>query len=231
VCYLRALLPNQCSLHGTNVQGDGTCKHCKIHTEDSSFTLSTITAKTLNGLIEQVKSVPIFANDGKTKLYLRKPAARASYYVGAMARSEAEAYVKKSGIGDYLIRQNAKGDKYVLVVNGGNQEVKSFIISAEANGRFSFGGLPHESLEMVIRFLRKTPLMGANNKPMYINKAALTTDAEDMIADAEFSFGDADEAGFGESRVLCWFGFFLFDVGGRVPGMTSIISPIPCVCL
>jgi hypothetical protein len=218
-------------LHGTNVQGDGTCKHCKIHTEDSSFTLSTITAKTLNGLIEQVKSVPIFANDGKTKLYLRKPAARASYYVGAMARSEAEAYVKKSGIGDYLIRQNAKGDKYVLVVNGGNQEVKSFIISAEANGRFSFGGLPHESLEMVIRFLRKTPLMGANNKPMYINKAALTTDAEDMIADAEFSFGDADEAGFGESRVLCWFGFFLFDVGGRVPGMTSIISPIPCVCL
>eukprot|EP00036_Acanthoecidae_sp_10tr_P004174 CAMPEP_0182942148 /NCGR_PEP_ID=MMETSP0105_2-20130417/50140_1 /TAXON_ID=81532 ORGANISM="Acanthoeca-like sp., Strain 10tr" /NCGR_SAMPLE_ID=MMETSP0105_2 /ASSEMBLY_ACC=CAM_ASM_000205 /LENGTH=667 /DNA_ID=CAMNT_0025081847 /DNA_START=64 /DNA_END=2067 /DNA_ORIENTATION=+ len=175
-------------------QGDGSCKHCKIFADINSFTLSSKTAKTMTDLLEQIKSVPIYGNDGKSMLYLRKPAARAAYYVGNMPRSEAEAYVMKSADGDYLIRQNTKGDKYVLVVNGGAGNVKNFIISAQADGKFSFGGLPHESLEMVIRFLRKTPLMGHNNKPMYINKPALLTDAEDMIADASFSFGEAFES-------------------------------------
>jgi len=61
--------------------------------------------------------------------------------------------------------------------------------------------LPHESLEMVIRFLRKTPLMGAGNKPVYINNPAHLRDAEDMIADAEFSFNNEfQDAGKGISR-------------------------------
>lgn len=175
------------------MQGDGSCKHCKIFADVNSFTLATKTAKSMSELLEEIKSVPIYGNDGKSILYLRKAAARADYYVGNMPRAEAEGYVKKSGTGDYLIRQNSKGDKYVLVVNGGGGEVKNFIIAAQPDGKFSFGGLPHESLEMVIRFLRKTPLMGAGNKPMYINKPALTTDAEDMIADAEFSFGGKEQ--------------------------------------
>jgi len=177
-------------------QGDGTCKHCKIHVDKNSFTLGPKTEKTMQELLDALNGVPISTNDGKGKLFLRKPAGKADYYVGNMPRAEAEEYVKKSGEGAYLIRQNTKGDKYVLVVNS-SQKVMNFIITVNSDGKFLFGGLPHDSLEMVIRHLRRTPLMGGAGKPMYVSQPAHTTDAEDMIADASFGFGNFDASGGG----------------------------------
>lgn len=69
--------------------------------------------------------------------------------------------MKKSQEGNYLIRQNSKGDKYVLVVNAGQQLVMNFIINYDNDTKkFVFGGQPHDSLELILRYLRKTPLQG-----------------------------------------------------------------------
>lgn len=176
-------------------QGNGKAKNCKIFTGGvaNSFTLGQTTEKTLEDLIETLKDVPIPTNDNSGNLYLRKPAAKADYYAGQMPRAEAEGYVKKGATGDYLIRQNTKGDKYVLVVND-NKAILNFIISQTAEGKFEFGGLPHDSLEMVIRYLKKAPLASKSGGQVFINRPARMTNADDMIADVQFGgFGDEEE--------------------------------------
>lgn len=68
-------------------QGDGSCKHCKIIHDVNTFTLAKKVARTMEELIEELRNVAIASNDGKSKLYLRKPAAKADYYAGQMART------------------------------------------------------------------------------------------------------------------------------------------------
>jgi len=174
-------------------QGNGKAKNCKVFHLGSTFTLGKTTEKTMEELLDTLQSVPIPTNEGGSNLYLRKPAAKAEYYAGQMPRAECEAYVKRAGNGDFLIRQNTRGDKYVLVVND-SKSILNFIISQTPDGKFDFGGLPHDSLEMVIRYLKKAPLGSKSGGQLFVARAARMTDADDMIADVEFGFGgDSDD--------------------------------------
>lgn len=173
-------------------QGNGKAKNCKIFHVGGAFTLGKTTEKTMEELLDTLQSVPIPTNSGDSNLYLRKPAAKADYYAGQMPRAECEGYVKKAGNGDFLIRQNSRGDKYVLVVND-SKNILNFIISQTPDGKFEFGGLPHDSLEMVIRYLKKAPLASKSGGQLFINRPARMTNAEDMIADVAFGFDGADE--------------------------------------
>eukprot|EP00040_Diaphanoeca_grandis_P037519 m.244649 g.244649 ORF g.244649 m.244649 type:complete len:626 (-) comp33833_c3_seq1:424-2301(-) len=172
-------------------QGNGKCKNCKVFTEGGVFTLGPTSEKSMEELLDTLQSVPIPTNDGKSNLYLRKPAAKADYYAGQMLRAECEEYVKKAANGDFLIRQNTRGDKYVLVVND-SKHILNFIISQTPDGKFEFGGLPHDSLEMVIRYLKKAPLASKTGGQLFISRPARMTNADDMIADVEFGFADDD---------------------------------------
>ena len=83
--------------------------------------------------------------------------------------------------------------RYVLVVND-NKSILNFIISQTTEGKFEIGGLPHDSLEMVIRYLKKAPLASKTGGQVFINRPARMTNADDMIADVQFGgFGEEEE--------------------------------------
>ena len=102
-------------------------------------------------VLDDLKEQPIMSSNG-TRLYLRKVASKADYYVDKMPRAECENFVKKSRTGDYLIRQNTAGTQYVLVVND-NKAVLNFIIKKTPQGKFEMAGMPHDSLEMLLRYV------------------------------------------------------------------------------
>ena len=175
-------------------EGNGKIKNCPIKIGEGGdlgkFILRDKKYTSVEDVLDDLKQVPIPASDG-TNLYLRKIATSAKYYAAQMPRAECETFVKKSRHGDYLIRQNSAGTQYVLVVND-NGGVLNFIVKILPNGKFEMAGLPHDSLEMLLRHLKRQPLASKNGGDIYLANPARMTSAEDIMADIEFGLDDSD---------------------------------------
>jgi len=116
----------------------------------------------LSDLIDYYMETPLQGNTGK--IFLKKPACSAPWYVGEMGRAATEKAVLKAKAGDYLLRLGSKANSYVLCVND-HGAAKNFQISRDPMLKsFSFGGKTFTNMEMVARSLKATPLTGRSGE-------------------------------------------------------------------
>ena len=202
-------------------EGNGKIKNCPIRIgeggDTGKFILRDKKYTSVEDVLDDLKETPIPSSDGKTNLYLRKVATSAKYYAGQMTRAECEKFVKKSRHGDFLIRQNSAGTQYVLVVND-NGGVLNFIIKILPSGKFEMAGLPHDSLEMLLRHLKRQPLASKNGGDIFLAQPARMISAEDIMADVEFGLDDSD-SDYGEEDGGGGGGGGSSMMGGGMPDM------------
>lgn len=171
-------------------------------------------------LVESLRDEsPIFGESGR-KLFLRKSAAAADWYVGPMSRFATENAVLLGEKGDFLLRQSSDGLQYVLCVNAG-ETVKNYKIARVPKG-FVFVKKLYKNMESIVRALKKEPMAGPDGKALPLGKAApKPSDEEQTVgeenefqaklekekaenaakaaAEAASSNGDDDASGFGDA--------------------------------
>lgn len=171
-------------------------------------------------LVESLRDEsPIFGESGR-KLFLRKSAAAADWYVGPMSRFATENAVLLGEKGDFLLRQSSDGLQYVLCVNAG-ETVKNYKIARVPKG-FVFVKKLYKNMESIVRALKKEPMAGPDGKALPLGKAApKPSDEEQTVgeenefqaklekekaenaakaaAEAASSNGDDDTSGFGDA--------------------------------
>jgi len=143
----------------------------------------------------------MYGNKGSVGLETKKAIeggediSRAKWYVGKIDREDCNKAVTAANFGDFLVRLNTKGDKYVICVNdhGQAQNMQVDIVAklsaedeewaamrgsdeAKEVGKIKFAGKTYDSIMDLLNRFREVPIKGAGGRKYLLKESASDCD-------------------------------------------------------
>jgi len=104
---------------------------------------------------------------------------RAKWYVGKVDREDCDKAVQAAGYGDFLVRLNSKGDKYVVCVNDHGQAqnmLVEIIMEGKKKGQVKFSGKTYKSIMDLLNRFREEPIKGTSGREYILKESASDCD-------------------------------------------------------